>query len=152
MKQKITTNRLYKEFASPYFIKYVLIGLTGVAIDFVIYAILVKVFSVNFLYANIIAISCGIINNFFLNLFLNFKTKNKLLIRFISFYTVGLLGLLLSEVLLIAFTKLGIGQVFAKFLTLPFVLVFQFFLNKYVSFSQNVEKYFINVFSKTAKK
>jgi len=55
-------------------------------------------------------------------------------------------------VLLIAFTKLGICQVFAKFLTLPFVLVFQFFLNKYVSFSQNVEKYFINVFSKTAKK
>jgi putative flippase GtrA len=152
MKQKITTNKLYKEFASPYFIKYVLIGLTGVAIDFVIYAILVKVFNVNFLYANIIAISCGIINNFFLNLFLNFKTKNKLLVRFISFYTVGLMGLLLSEVLLIAFTKLGIGQVSAKFLTLPFVLVFQFFLNKYISFSQNVEKYFINVFTKPAKK
>jgi putative flippase GtrA len=142
-------NKIIKEFTSAHFIKYVLIGLTGVVIDFLVYVVLIKVLGLNYLLANIIAISCGIINNFVLNLYLNFKTKNKVLARFISFYTVGLLGLLLSELLLYVFASFISSKIVDKILTLPFVLIFQFFLNKHISFSSNIEKYYSRLFGKT---
>ncbi|MCK9641680.1 MAG: GtrA family protein [Prolixibacteraceae bacterium] len=139
MKQKILNNKIAKELLSPHFIKYALIGLTGVALDFIVYSILIKVFNVNFLTANFIAISFGIINNFVLNTLFNFKTKNKIFVRFVSFYAVGLLGLLLSEILLIIFVLIIDSPIIAKVLTLPIVLVFQYGFNKYFSFSHEGE-------------
>jgi putative flippase GtrA len=117
------------------FILYVVIGLSGVIIDYLAYAIGVKVLGLGFLIANFISISLGIINNFALNTRFNFKVKDRLLTRFALFYGVGLLGLILSEILLVLFHyELGFGLLIAKLLTLPFVLFGQYVLNKYYSF------------------
>lgn len=120
------------------FIKYTLIGLVGVSIDFILFTLLVELTPVNFLIANFIAISIAISNNFLLNTFFNFKKTNQLFKRFIIFYFVGFLGLLVSQLLLGTLVGLGLGELIAKALTLPFILLFQFILNRKFSFNDEV--------------
>ena len=67
---------------------YVLIGVLGLGVDFGIFALLTH-FKMQVEVANFISSSCGLINNFFWNSFLNFKVHDKLLIRFVSYYLVG---------------------------------------------------------------
>ena len=78
------------------FIFYVIFGLSSVILDYLVFKILITFFKFTFIIANIISVNVGIINSFLLNYKLNFKTTNNLFLRFISFYTIGLLGLLLS--------------------------------------------------------
>jgi putative flippase GtrA len=117
------------------FLLYTLIGLSGVALDYILFALGTKVFGIGILLANFIAISAGIINNFWLNTKYNFKTRDNLLKRFALFYAVGAIGLALSELLIVVFHYgAGLDELLAKLFTLPFVLVFQFFFNKRFSF------------------
>jgi putative flippase GtrA len=122
------------------FLLYCLIGATGVTIDVVLFALGTKVLGLGVLLANFLAISIAIINNFLLNAKFNFKVKDKLFGRFLSFYAVGLLGIGLSQVLIyIFFYLVGLEELTAKALTLPPVLVFQFALNKKFSFGGAVQ-------------
>ncbi len=112
-----------------------LIGVSGVTLDYLLFALGTQVLGIGILLANFIAISAGIINNFILNSRYNFKTKDHLLKRFGLFYSVGALGLLLSELLIFIFHYLmGVDALLAKLGTLPIILVFQFVLNKRFSF------------------
>lgn len=117
------------------FILYAIIGVSGVAIDYIAYSLGVQVFGLGLLLANFISVSLGIINNFALNVRFNFKTYDKLWTRFGIFYSVGFLGLLFSDLLLIIFNNgFKFSPLIAKLLTLPFVLVAQYVINKAVSF------------------
>jgi putative flippase GtrA len=117
------------------FILYALIGVSGVTIDYIAYILGVGVLGMGILLANFVSISLGIINNFFLNIKYNFKVRDRLWTRFGLFYGVGFLGLLLSEVLLVIFHYgFHMGPLVAKLATLPIILVFQYALNKYLSF------------------
>lgn len=117
------------------FIKYCIIGATGVLIDVSIFYILNKIIGVFYQYANIISVSCGITNNFFLNAYFNFKITDKLLIRFIKFYSIGIFGLLLSALLLFIFIeKLNFEVLQTKVIVVFIVAIIQFLLNKNISF------------------
>ena len=78
------------------FLVYCLIGVCGVTLDFLLYAGLVKWAGMHHQLANALSYSAGTINNFFLNAAFNFRTRDRLLARFVSFYAVGLLGLAVS--------------------------------------------------------
>lgn len=117
------------------FIKYCIIGASGVLLDFFIFYLLNKKLSLHYQFANIISVSCGITNNFLLNVFFNFKTKNKLLIRFIIFYAVGVIGILISALLLYIFVdRLFFDVITTKIIILGIVTVVQYTLNKTFSF------------------
>ncbi len=77
-----------------------LIGCTGVTWDLVGFAILTHYLLLSYLLANAISVSLGITNNFFLNAFYNFKTRDRLFNRFIRFYCIGLIGLVVSSSLM----------------------------------------------------
>jgi putative flippase GtrA len=117
------------------FVYYAVIGLSGVVLDFVLFVLLTRVFGIDPLLSNFISISAGIINNFLLNVRFTFKVTDHLWHRFALFYGVGFLGIVLSEILLSGFHYgLGLSDVVAKLATLPVILVFQFVLNKFISF------------------
>lgn len=121
------------------FISYSIIGVTGATIDFVLFSIFVKSFSINYLISNTISVSAGITNNFLLNTFLNFKVKDKLAVRFFRFYTIGISGLLMSSVMLYIFiTLLHMDTLVSKAVTIIFVVILQYNLNKKYSFSKNI--------------
>lgn len=114
---------------------YACIGCTGVTIDFIAFLILTQYFLVPYLIANLAAVSLGITNNFFLNAFYNFKVKDRLINRFVRFYSIGLLGLLLSSGLLFLLVNtFSMHQVTAKSATVIIVALLQFYLNRTVTF------------------
>ena len=119
------------------FVKYAIIGASGVALDFLAFYILNVQLHVYYQYANIISVSLGITNNFFWNAFFNFRVTDKMLGRFVKFYLVGLLGLGLSSLLLYLLIDLAsLMPLLAKAITMIVVVLVQFTLNKKFSFKQ----------------
>jgi putative flippase GtrA len=116
-------------------IKYGIIGCFCVGLDFLVYLFLVQIVKMSYLYANVISVHCGIFASFFLNRHFTFKVKNKTLLRFLSFYVIGLIGLGISSGLLILLVeKIGLNELVSKAFTVIGVAIIQFMLNKYISF------------------
>lgn len=139
-------NRLIKVYRE--LIIYCIIGCTGATIDFVLYTILTGWLDMHYQLANFLGISFGVINNFFLNYFFNFKTKDRMMTRLASFYSVGMLGWILSAFLLwLLVERLGINSIVAKLATIVLVTVVQFLLNKFITFrktnSNNKEEIYV---------
>ncbi len=143
MPYKFPDNRLFKliyKTVSQHiiFIKYCIIGASGVALDYLVFYLLYKGFKVHYQYANIFSVSCGILNNFLLNAFLNFKKKDKLFLRFIQFYTVGLIGMAMNALLLYVFVEsFHVNVLAAKGINAFVIAIMQYVLNKTFSFKEN---------------
>ena len=122
--------RRYRELAI-----YCVIGCTGATLDFVVYALLTNLGGMHYQAANFLSVSFGIVNNFFLNCYLNFKTKNRIWVRLASFYAVGMFGWALSAGCLWLFIEVwGLNALVAKLGTIALVTVVQFCLNKLITF------------------
>ncbi len=130
-----------KSLAKMYvrFRELVLYGLIGglcATIDFGIYTLLGQIMP--YLWANIISVHCGIFCSFLLNRYFNFKVKDKPAQRFIIFYLIGLSGLGLSELLIFLLSeKAGWGYLIAKLFTVIVVALYQFVLNKFITFRKS---------------
>jgi putative flippase GtrA len=128
--------KLYEKYRN--FILYGIIGVSGATIDYLLFLLFVDKFSWNVLLANLLSVSCGIINNFIWNVIFNFKTKDHLFIRFVSFYSIGLLGLGISTIILKIFVdNLGYSAAIVKLASIVVVVIIQYFLNKYISFRKS---------------
>lgn len=123
-------------------IKYGIIGCLCVGIDLLIFILLTQIINIPYLYANIFSVYCAISVSFFLNRYFTFKVKNKVIIRLISFYIVGSIGLLISSGLLILLIeKMYLNKIAAKVFTVICVAIIQFLLNKNVSFKRKNDIY-----------
>lgn len=133
-------NKINKLFHSENFsqlIKYVLIGVLGLVVDFGIYMILTH-FNVNVEIANMISSTCGIINNFFWNSYTNFKVHDKMFLRFISYFIVGQITTVFTTVSLFIFTtKLGFPHLIVKVVATFVATLIQFVINKIVTFRKS---------------
>ena len=112
--------------------RYGLIGVTGVAIDVVIFALLVRAGMLPVV-ATTISTLAGITNNYTWNSLLNFRLKlsGK---RGAKFLTVGLIGLAASAGLLQLLITVGLDPITAKWLSIPVVVGGQFLANKLWTF------------------
>lgn len=129
---------LYSKFRN--LILYGIFGGISAGLDFVIYTLLVM-FGTNYVVANIIGVHCGILTSFILNRNFNFRVKDKATTRFLSFYMVGLLGLVLSTSMLYAMVNwMQLSEIYSKLITIFVVAIIQFLINKYVTFKSNCKK------------
>ena len=118
------------------FISYSLLGGIGLIVDLSVFYFLSHVIPIT-LAVNTISVSAGILTSFYLNRKFTFKKLNKPIQRAIKFYVVGILGLLLSNIIIYLLTTYFIIPPFiSKLLTLPFVLIFQFAANYLWSFGK----------------
>ncbi|EKD32415.1 MAG: hypothetical protein ACD_77C00103G0026 [uncultured bacterium] len=128
---------LYSRFRN--LILYGIIGGFTAGIDFLIFYVLTAYGDVFYLVANIISVSVGISLSFILNKKYNFKVNNKVLKRFLIFISVGLSGMILSSVLLYFFIDIiDFEKIISKFLSIVFVVLTQFFVNKLITFKQEL--------------
>lgn len=128
------TRVLYRKFRE--IILYGIIGALSASLDFGVYTFFCFV-GLQYLIANAIGIHCGIFCSFILNRHFNFKVKNKTKQRFLSFYVIGLIGLLLSSFLLVLLIKyLHWNEIYSKLLSIIVVAAVQFLLNKYITFKK----------------
>ena len=125
--------KLYCRFR--HLILYGIIGSFSSSIDFAIFTLLVQIVGLHYLVANCISILAGITTSFFLNRNYNFKVKDNVRGRFAIFLTVGLCGLMLSNIVLyVCVSILDMNKLVSKLLSIVLVVFFQFLINKYVTF------------------
>lgn len=130
--EKIKTAIYSEDFVQ--LVKYVLIGVLGLVVDFGIYTILTH-FKMNVETANIISSTCGIINNFLWNSYTNFKVHDRMILRFISYFIVGQITTVFTTVSLFIFvTKLGYPHLIVKIVATFVATLIQFVINKVVTF------------------
>ncbi|MDR1878406.1 MAG: GtrA family protein [Bacteroidales bacterium] len=124
--------RLYHKYRN--LILYGIIGSTSAGLDLLIYTLLLKA-GLYYLFSHFISIHCGILCSFILNRQYNFKTKDKTLYRFLSFYVIGLTSLLLSTGMLYLMIQImAWDKMYAKLTTIIAVAILQFILNKFITF------------------
>ncbi len=124
---------LYYRFR--HLILYGIIGTFSSSLDFIIYTLLVQIVGLHYLVANCISILAGITTSFFLNRNYNFKVKDNVRGRFAIFLTVGLCGLMLSNIVLyVCVSILDMNKLVSKLLSIVLVVFFQFLINKYITF------------------
>lgn len=116
---------------------YCVIGVCGVAIDAGIFFLLLcfPFWEKFYLLANAVSVVCGIINNFLLNAFFNFRKTDNLRQRFLCFFLTGLFGMTLGSVIIYGLVNLsGLNVAFAKLVSIFIVTIVQFLLNYFISF------------------
>ena len=115
---------------------YIIIGLVCVTLDVIVFYFL-NLANLSYIFANFISYSSGTILSFFLNRKFNFKITDKVLKRFLVFFSISLIGLFFSNMLLFIFIEiLKINEFHAKSLTLPIIVIIQFTLNKFITFKK----------------
>ena len=129
-------SQLYSKYRN--LILYGIIGGLSVSIDFAVFGLLTHFFPEYYLLANIVSVNCGIVNSFLMNRHFNFRVKNKSVFRFMVFYIVGMIGLLISSGMLYLMVNMAdMNLLVSKVVTIFVVTLFQFTLNKNVTFRQN---------------
>lgn len=133
----LRNNIVYVKFRD--LILYGLIGVLSSSLDFGVYTVLVKCLSLNYLLANSISVVVGITTSFTLNRKYNFKVSDKTIRRFAIFMTVGLCGLILSNLILfVCINTIHINELLSKLLSIALVVILQFLANKFITFKTNI--------------
>jgi UDP-galactopyranose mutase len=113
---------------------YGFIGLLSANLDGLVFFILRRL-QWNLYAANFIGVNLGICCSFLLNSFFNFRITNKIFIRALRFFLIGYLGLLLSMgIMYIGIDILGYQDMIIKIISVFLVALFQFLLNKFITF------------------
>ena len=116
-------------------VRYTLIGGSGVALDLVVFLLLHNTAGLDEQVANAVSTTLAITNNFVLNARFTFERRDRIVMRFLRFYAVGLTGIALTNLLFLALTDgLGVDANLVKAGSLPLVLALQFVLNRKWSF------------------
>jgi putative flippase GtrA len=125
--------RVYYKFRN--LILYGIIGCFTSFLDFCVFTLLASYAGIHYLVANCISVLVGITTSFLLNRSYNFRVKDKTKQRFAIFLTVGLCGLMLSNLILyIGIDMLHGEDVIVKLASIVLVVGFQFLMNKFVTF------------------
>ena len=132
-----TIKRVIDFFYEKLFAFYIVFAGIATVVDFAVLAGLVELASLNYLYASAISYLCGMITNFTLNKFLNFKNKSKeVFTQFLLFIIVALIGLGLNQLILyVSVDLIGIHYLVAKIISVGIVMFWSFFGHKKLTFA-----------------
>ena len=131
----LEANKYFWYLRFRHLILYGIIGSFSSGLDFLIYTLLVQIIGLQYLVANCISVVAGISTSFYLNRNYNFKVKDHTKRRFSIFLTVGLCGLVMSNLILyLCIDNLGMDKLISKLLSIVMVVFFQFLVNKYLTF------------------
>ena len=136
--EKSLFHKLYSRFRN--LILYGIIGSCTATLDFLIFTALTQGLNIYYIIANIISCSTGILCSFLLNRKYNFKVTDHTARRLLIFVTVGLTGMLLSSLILrLTIEQLQWNELVSKLVSIVIVVLFQFLLNKNISFRKTKE-------------
>lgn len=127
------TEVIYLKFRN--LILYGIIGCFTSFLDFCIFTCLSQYIGIHYLVSNCISVLVGISTSFLLNRAYNFKVKDQTVLRFGIFLSVGILGLLFSNIILwIGINFMCYNDILVKLASIVLVVGFQFLLNKFITF------------------
>lgn len=124
---------LIKKFRT--LIIYGIIGSASAALDFLIYTFLLRFLFIHYIVSNCISVLAGISTSFILNRTYNFKVKDLTTKRFSLFLLVGICGMMISNfILFLCIDCMHINKILSKMLSIVLVVIFQFLINKNITF------------------
>lgn len=116
---------------------YGIIGGISAGLDSIAFASIAKL-GVNIYIANFISINLGIITSFMLNTYLNFRVKDNIKRRMMSFFGVGYIGMVISTLILYVGNDIwGLHIMFVKITSVVIVAAVQFILNKFITYKRS---------------
>jgi putative flippase GtrA len=128
------------------FFKFSVVGLTGTAVDFGIYAILTRLAGFYFLHATAISVFIAIINNFLLNKYWTFKKgqSGRGGSEYVKFFIVSIINYFINIGITFVIVKYSHGEAifgtyndfFAKVVAIAIVLFSNYFGNKMWTFKE----------------
>lgn len=117
------------------FLKFSVVGLSGLIVDFGLLILLAEVFQFNVLFANSLSFSAAVVNNFIWNRLWTFPDRAARKYQQLGkFFLVSLVGLGLNIVLMKILIDGGIWYLSAKLIITVIVVLWNFFANKYWTF------------------
>jgi len=112
-------------------------GVSAAVLDVLVYIWLYTVVQFPAYIATSISVALAVVYAFTINAFLNFKTSDVLIRRFLSYALISGAGLALSAVVLVLLVDMaGFNGLVIKLLTLPAVFFLQYTLNRHYSFNE----------------
>jgi putative flippase GtrA len=115
------------------FLIYLVIGFFAFILDYLMFLFSYKITTNPYL-SNFIGVTTGILFSFSLNLKLNFKKKNQISKRFLTFVLICLLGFIGSTAIIYVALKMLIIPELAKAIAMSIICLYQFYLNKKITF------------------
>lgn len=120
------------------FIKYCLVGFSGTVIDIGILALLFEVFSVPLLAANALSFTAAASSNFYFNKLFTFRdTQKNIGTQYTKFFTVSVIGLVISSGVIAAGNELGLWYLISKVFSIGLVLIWNFGANALWTFRRH---------------
>ncbi len=120
------------------FIKFGIVGLGNTVIDFGIFTLGTRLLHLQYLLANTLSWICAVFFSFSLNKYWTFRSLDATAIhrQYFKFFIVSLISLLISLALLsYLIGQLGMQDLVAKGATIVVVMFWNFFMNKFWTFS-----------------
>ena len=116
-------------------IKFILVGISGLAIDFGLTFLLKEKLKSNRFIANSIGFIAAASSNYFLNRWFTFQSTNRdVLIEYSSFFVIALIGLAINNLLLSLLEK-KLNFYIAKLGAIVLTTGWNFFANYFITFS-----------------
>lgn len=115
------------------FVKFSIVGFSSTILDFGVYIILTRAISLQYLWANFIALVAGATLNFTFNKTWTFRNHDrKFYWQYVKFWIVAILGLVASQYLLYFFVaRASIYDILAKALAALIIMCCRFLAHKY---------------------
>ena len=117
-------------------VKFIIVGFSGLFIDFGLTFICKEKLSLNKYLSNSIGFLLAASSNYFLNRIWTFGSKTpEIIVEFSSFFFVSIIGLLINNsILWLIHNKMGINFYLAKFGAILITSLWNFFANYYFTF------------------
>ncbi len=119
-------------------IVYGVIGVSAMVVDVGFFLLFYNVFAVPPSIATLLSVSVAMVYAFTLNARYNFKTKDLIRSRFLSYAVVSLFGMLTSAVIIQILVHFNVDANIAKIVSLPPIVVLQYFINKTFTFKTTI--------------
>jgi len=130
------TSKLLQKQDVKLFVGYVVFAGFATLVDLSLLYLLTEFFHIWYFYSAIFAYFIGMITNYLLNKYLNFRDSSKQIIpQFGLFVTVALIGLGLNQLVLYSLVKFaGLWYMSAKFIAIFIVMFWSFYGHKRLTF------------------
>ncbi len=116
-------------------VKFVLVGFSGLLVDFGLTFLLKEKIKIHRFIANSIGFTAAASSNYYLNRWFTFQSKNEdILTEYSSFFIISLIGLVINNLLLSLFEK-KVNFYMAKFFAIVITTLWNFLANYYITFN-----------------
>ncbi|MGC1391175.1 MAG: GtrA family protein [Bacteroidales bacterium] len=117
------------------FFKFIIVGFSGMIVDFSITILLKEKLKVNRYISNSAGFTIAASSNYLFNRFWTFESNNpRVLVEYSTFFLISLIGLAINNLIIYLFEK-KLKFYFAKFLAIMVTSLWNFMANYYLNFT-----------------